>query len=258
MDEFIKIEDKLHQFTKKYYKSELIKGVILFISLGFLYLFFTLFIEYFLWLKPTARTILFWLFLIVEVFLLITFIAIPIFKLLGLRKGISFNESSKMIGNHFPEVKDKLLNVLQLKENSNQSDLLLASIHQKSEELSNVPFVKAVDFKENKTYLKYAILPVLIFLITLFTGNKDVLTDSLDRVVHHRTSYIPPAPFNFYLNKSNLNVVEGKSITVTLQVKGNVLPNEAEIYFDNQQYYTQNLGNGIFSYTFTDVNRGAT
>ncbi len=255
MDEFIKIEDKLHQFTKKYYKSELIKGVILFISLGFLYLFFTLFIEYFLWLKPTARTILFWLFLIVEVFLLITFIAIPIFKLLGLRKGISFNESSKMIGNHFPEVKDKLLNVLQLKENSNQSDLLLASIHQKSEELSNVPFVKAVDFKENKTYLKYAILPVLIFLITLFTGNKDVLTDSLDRVVHHRTSYIPPAPFNFYLNNSNLNVVEGKSITVTLQVKGNVLPNEAEIYFDNQQYYTQNLGNGIFSYTFTDVKK---
>ena len=255
MDEFIKIEDKLHQFTKKYYKSELIKGVILFISLGFLYLFFTLFIEYFLWLKPTARTILFWLFLIVEVFLLITFIAIPIFKLLGLRKGISFNESSKMIGNHFPEVKDKLLNVLQLKENSNQSDLLLASIHQKSEELSNVPFVKAVDFKENKTYLKYAILPVLIFLITLFTGNKDVLTDSLERVVHHRTSYIPPAPFNFYLNNSNLNVVEGKSITVTLQVKGNVLPNEAEIYFDNQQYYTQNLGNGIFSYTFTDVKK---
>ena len=150
MSEFKIIEKKLHQFTRKFYTSELIKGGILFFSLGFLYLFFTLFIEYFLWLKPTARTGLFGLFLLVELFLLIRFICIPIFKLFGLRKGISLEDSSKIIGNHFPEVSDKLLNVLQLKKNTNQSDLLLASINQKSKELQPIPFVKAVDFKQNK------------------------------------------------------------------------------------------------------------
>ena len=61
MVSFKNIEDKLHQFTRKYYTSELIKGSILFLSLGFIYFFFTLFLEYFLWLKPTERTILFWL-----------------------------------------------------------------------------------------------------------------------------------------------------------------------------------------------------
>ena len=150
MEGYKNIEDKLHQFANKYYTNELIKGSILFLSLGCLYLFFTLFLEYFFWLKPTARTFLFWLFIVVELFLLIKFIMIPISKLIGFRKGISLQQSSKIIGSHFPEVQDKLLNVLQLKENVNNSDLILASINQKSEELAPIPFLKAVDFKQNK------------------------------------------------------------------------------------------------------------
>ena len=255
MDGFKSITEKLHQFTRKYYINELIKGIILFLSLGFLYLFFTLFLEYFLWLKPTARTFLFWLFILVEAFLLIRFIAIPIFKLIGLRKGISLEDSSKIIGNHFPEVKDKLLNVLQLKENENQSDLLLASINQKSLELQPIPFVKAVDFTKNKKYLKYAIVPVLIWLITLFTGNNSVFTESLDRVVNHRTAYTPPAPFSFSLTNKSLQVIQGKAITVSIETAGTVLPSEAKIIFENQQYYLQNNGNGGFSYTFSDVQK---
>ncbi|MFT5214157.1 MAG: hypothetical protein ACI9WV_001886, partial [Patiriisocius sp.] len=89
MGEFKTITYKLQQFTRKYYVNELIKGIILFFSFGLLYLLFTLFLEYFLWLKPVARTILFWLFILVEVFLLVCLIAIPVFKLIGLQKGIS-------------------------------------------------------------------------------------------------------------------------------------------------------------------------
>ena len=253
MSEFKKIQKKLHQFTRKYYTNELIKGTILFLSLGFLYLFFTLFLEYFLWLKPTARTVLFWIFIVVEVFLLIKFIAIPIFKLIGFRKGISLEDSSKIIGAHFPEVEDKLLNVLQLKENANQSDLILASINQKSAELQPIPFVKAVDFKQNKKYLKYAIVPVLIWLITLFTGNNSVFSDSLERVVNHRTAYNLPAPFSFALVNKSLQVIQGKPITIVVKTVGNVIPSEAKIIFNNQQYYLQNNGNASFSYTFSDV-----
>ncbi|WP_298762883.1 DUF4175 family protein [uncultured Polaribacter sp.] len=255
MGAFTNIEKKLQQFTRKYYVNELIKGTILFLSLGALYLFFTLFLEYFLWLKPTARTLLFWIFVAVEVFLLIRFIAIPIFKLIGLRKGISLEASSKIIGNHFPEVKDKLLNVLQLKESSNQTDLLLASINQKAEELQPIPFVKAIDFTKNKKYLKYAIVPIFIWLITLFTGNNGVFTESLERVVNHRTAYVPPAPFSFNLVNPSLQVIQGKPITITIETKGNVLPEESKILYNNQQYFLQHKGNGVFSYTFTDVQK---
>jgi hypothetical protein len=253
MNRYRNIEIKLHQFTRKFYTNELIKGGILFFSLGLLYFFFTLFLESFLWLKPAARTLLFWFFILVETFLIIRFIVIPVFKLIGLRTGISLKESSKIIGNHFPAVADKLLNVLELKEHSNQSDLILASIDQKSQALQPIPFVNAIDFKKNTKYLKYASIPVLIWLLIFFTGNNRIFSDSLVRVVNHRTAYSPPAPFSFLLANTKLEVLQGKAFKVTVKTTGSVVPNEAKIIFNNRKYYLQNNGNGTFSYTFSDV-----
>ena len=255
MSNFKNIQQKLHQFTRKYYTNELIKGTILFFSFGLLYFFFTLFLEYFLWLKPTARTFLFWAFVVVELYLLIRFIAIPIFKLIGFRNGISFAESSKIIGAHFPEVEDKLLNILQLKDNTNKSDLILASIEQKSLELQPIPFVKAIDFKQNKKYLKYTIVPVLVYVISLFTISNGSLTESLERVVNHRTAYNPPAPFAFIIKNKTLEVIQGKPITIVVKTVGNVIPSEAKILFNKQQYYLQNNEDASFLYTFSDVQK---
>ncbi|APG65824.1 hypothetical protein LPB136_10815 [Tenacibaculum todarodis] len=254
MNGYEKIKEKLQQFSRKYYTNELIKGSILFVSLGLLYLLFTLFIEYFLWLKPTARTILFWVFIIIELALLIRFIFFPLFKLFGLQKGISEEESSKIIGNHFPEVSDKLLNILQLKNENNQSELLLASIDQKANELQPVVFTKAIDFQKNKKYLKYAIIPLLLFGLTFLTGTNGALTQSLERVVNHRTAYTPPAPFLFSLKNDALEVIQGKPFSVSIETVGKVLPAEAKIYFNNQEYYLQNKGGGLFSYTFSEIN----
>ncbi|WNW01168.1 DUF4175 family protein [Tenacibaculum sp. HL-MS23] len=253
MENFSKIEKKLQLFSKKYYTNELIKGVILFISLGVLYLFFTLFIEYFLWLKPTARTLLFWLFLVVELFLFFRFICFPVFKIIGLQRGISFEESSKIIGNHFPEVKDKLLNILQLKQNSNQSDLLLASIEQKSNEIQPISFNKAVNFNSNIKYLKYAVIPVFIWLLSFVTGTTQKLSDSFNRVVNHTVAYKAPAPFYFNLTTTDLTVIKGKDITIYMQTTGEIIPESAKIHFNKQQYFLKNEGNGLFSYTFIEV-----
>ena len=131
--------------------------------------------------------------------------------------------------------------------------MILASINQKSAELQPIPFVKAVDFKENKKYLKYAIIPVLIYVISLLTVSNGSLTESLQRVVNHRTAYNPPAPFLFSLMNENLHVIQGKSIKIEVKTIGEVIPNEAKIVFDNQQYFIQNNGNASFSYTFSDV-----
>jgi hypothetical protein len=253
MSGFKTITYKLQQFTRKYYVNELIKGIILFFSFGLLYLLFTLFLEYFLWLKPTARTFLFWIFILVEVFLLLRFIATPIFRLIGIQKGISFEDSSKIIGRHFPEVKDKLLNVIQLQEDDNQSDLLMAGINQKAEELQPIPFIKAVDFGKNTKYLKYAIVPVVIWLITIITGNYNIFKDGLERVVNHRMAYTAPAPFYFNLQNKKLKVIQGNAIEVAFETLGTVVPVEAKIVFDKQEYYLQNSGNGRFTYLFSDV-----
>ena len=120
------IYSKLEDFIKKFYTNELIKGTLLFIGLGLLYFIFTLLVEYFLWLSTTGRSILFWLFIGVEALLLFRFIAFPIFKLVKLQKGIDYEQAATIIGNHFSEVQDKLLNFLQLANQNQNSNCIFA------------------------------------------------------------------------------------------------------------------------------------
>ena len=253
MQAFTNIQNKLSFFYKKHYTNELIKGLILLFSLGASYLFVTLFIEYFLWLKPVARTILFLVFILVEVYLLFRFILKPILKLIGLQKGISLEQSSKIIGNHFPEVQDKLLNILQLKETSNQSDLLLASIDQKAKEIQPIQFAKAVNFKKNIPYLKYLLIPALIWIISLVSGANNDLSNSFSRVVNYQAEYIPPAPFTFNLQTNSLQVIEGNSFIINVSTNGDVVPEEAKILYNNQEYFMQEKNKGVFFFTFTNV-----
>lgn len=256
MNNFDQIEQKLLHFIRKYYTNEMIKGSILFLSFGLLYLIFTLLIEYFLWLKPFARTILFWTFILVEIVLLVKFIVIPLFKLIGLQKGISFAEASKIIGTYFKEVDDKLLNVLQLHntqelyENSNKTELLLASVEQKAKYLQPIPFKNAIQFSTNKKYLKYLSIPILIFLFSFFTGNRNIFKNSLDRVVHHQVAYSPPAPFRFIIENKNLQTVEGKSFVLKVATIGDINPENVQIVFDKQHYFLNRQEDGNFIYRF--------
>ena len=250
MNNFNQIQKKLYSFIKKYYTNEIIKGSILFLSFGLLYFIFTLFIEYFLWLKPVFRTILFWIFILVEFSLLVKLIVIPILKLIGLQKGISLSEASKIIGLHFKEVDDKLLNVLQLNESNTQTDLLIASIEQKAEKLQPIPFKKAINFNTNTKYIKYLIIPAFIWLIVFFTGNNSIFTQSFDRVVHHKIAYLPPAPFSFSILNKNLKAIEGKAFILQVSTIGNTTPENVKIHFNNESYYLNNKSVGTFFYEF--------
>jgi hypothetical protein len=245
------IYNKLESFIKKYYTNQLIKGVIFFIGIGLLYFLFTLFIEYFLWLKPTGRTILFWLFVGVELFLFLRFICFPLFKLFKIQKGIGYTEASKIIGNHFTEVNDKLTNFLQLAENQEKSELLLASIDQKAHNLSPVDFTNAVDFKKSLKYLPFALIPVLFFLLFFVSGNADVITQSMNRVVHYSQKYNPPAPFEFFIHNSDLKVKQGDDFILKVSTQGKVIPEKVMISFGNESYYLENTNVGEFQYRFS-------
>ncbi|SDB61746.1 hypothetical protein SAMN03097699_2644 [Flavobacteriaceae bacterium MAR_2010_188] len=251
MNNFKIIQKKLEEFIRRYYTNELLKGAILFFAIGLLYLILTLGIEYFLWLGPTPRTILFWTFIAVETGLFIKFIVIPITKLFKLQKGIDYHAASIIIGKHFPEVSDKLVNVLQLKQNSVESELLIASIEQKSVELQPVPFKMAVDFRQNVKYLKYAAIPIAIILVFLAIGKISWFSESYDRVVNYDKAYEPPAPFQFFVRNDNLNAVENKDFTLIVSTAGDITPENVQIEYKNQTYYLQQLSPGQFEYVFS-------
>jgi len=187
---------------------------------------------------------------VIELILLFRFILIPIFKLIGIRKGISDAEASKIIGKHFTEVDDKLLNIIQLKSIDSKNELLVASIEQKSKELTPISFKKAVIFKSNTVYLKYLFVPLFIWFLVWITGNNSVFTQSLNRVVHHQTAFEAPAPFYFEIMNEQLETVENESFRLVFKTIGELVPENVRIVYGGNSYYATPGEDGLLTYVF--------
>ncbi|PTX45040.1 hypothetical protein C8P64_1030 [Christiangramia gaetbulicola] len=253
MGNFGLVQQKLEAFIKKYYLNLILKGSILFLATGLLYFLLVVSLEYFLWLSTTGRSILFWLFILVEVLLLFNFVGIPLFKVLKISKGIDEFEASEIIGKHFPEVNDKLTNLLQLKNDSRQSDLLIASIDQRSKELTLVPFSGAIDLRENKKYLRYVVLPLLIILGLFAAGKAEVITKSFSRISDYNTTYLKPAPFQFIIKNDQLKVREGETLKLQVRTVGDYNPESVQIVLDGNENFMKQILPGIFEYSISGI-----
>ncbi len=241
---------KLTSFIKRYYINELIKGTLLFLAIGLVYFLVVLLLENFLWLSTQGRRILFWTFIGIEGLLFVKFIGISLAKLAKFGKRISSIEASKIIGNHFPEIKDQLVNLLQLSSNDQKSELLEASIAQKSAQLSPIPFNLAINFKKSFSYAKYALIPVVAFLLFTLVNGKDWFGKSFTRVVNYNTAYEPPAPFHFKILNESISVIQQQDFTLNVTTNGSIVPNQVAINYANETYFLKKKGHNQFSYTF--------
>ena len=249
MNHFFNIKTKLEQFIKRYYLSALLKGALLFFGIGLLYALFWISIEYFFWISSSGRTIVFWSLVFFEMILFYKLLCVPLLKYLKIRSGISDQEAAKIIGDFFPEISDKLLNVIQLNSQPT-TELIDASIQQKTKEFGSFSFKKAVQFKDNLKYLKYTVLPLMIIGVVYASGGQSNLKQSLNRVVDYKTTYTPPAPFQFVVTNSALETVENQSFVLDIRVEGNVVPELVKISFENQTYFLKKINNQRFQFKF--------
>ncbi|MUP45124.1 hypothetical protein E0K83_05130 [Gramella sp. BOM4] len=255
MENFGLVKRKLEAFVKKYYVNEIIKGGILFLAIGALYFLLVVGLENFLWLDTSGRRILFWLFILIEIALFSYYMLIPALKVFKISRGINEFQASEIIGKHFPEVNDKLTNLLQLRKNSVDSELLLASIEQRSKQLQPIPFTKAVDLKKNKYYLRYLVFPFLIIFGLIIAGKAELITNSFGRISNYNTVYTKPAPFQFLIQNSDLKELEGEDYLLKLQTVGEYFPEMIQIEFEDGQAYMKQTAPGTFEYRFNNLNR---
>ena len=195
--------DKLEEFINKYYRNLLIKGLLFFSASFTIFFIFFSFLEFLIRFESPFRSILFWLFIVINSIVFYKWIVIPLLGFYRIGKSLSHKEAARVIGLYFSDVQDKLLNILQLQEISqSQNELIEASIEQKSEELKSLRFSNAVDYKQNFKYIKYAAIPILIIASLLISGNKEVLVDSSERILSFNTEFVEEAPFQFDNGKS--------------------------------------------------------
>ncbi|MEM9142926.1 MAG: DUF4175 family protein [Bacteroidota bacterium] len=244
-----RILEKLRRFIRRYYTQRLIQGLLLFLTLGILFFLIITGLEYFLWLGSGGRLLLFWVFLAIEVFLLYRFVLLPLLYLFRLRAGITNKDASRYIGKYFPEVDDKLYNLLDLADDVEHSELLIASLEQRSKALSPVPFVKAVDLRRSLGYVRYLGIPLGILLIIWASGRLSSFFGSYNRVIHYGTAYEAPAPFSFRLLSGDLEVFEDRGITVLVGTEGETRPQQVHIVVEDRPILMRGT-KGVFEYSF--------
>ncbi|GGG38822.1 ATPase [Croceivirga lutea] len=256
MAQFNLILEKLNQFIKKYYTLRLLKGLFLFLTLATLiWLVFTG-VEYFLWLGKTGRLLLLVCLVLIEGFLLYRFILTPLFYLISLKRGINYKEASLLIGQHFKEVDDKLFNLVELSSNSKQSDLLLASINQKSKQLSRINFNLAVDFRDSLRFAKYLLIPALIIGVLWIGGYVSNFIESYNRIKNYDLAYTPPAPFTFMLENNKLHFLEGEEVEIKLSTKGKVQPSQLYLVYEGNRYLMAKSSN-LFTHNLVEPSTGS-
>ncbi len=252
---------KIDAFIRKYYTNMLIKGIL--ISLGIIIAFFLIIntLEHFFHLRTIFRALLFYIFIVVNSVVLIFWIIIPFSKLISFGKRISHQQAATIIGKHFPKVNDRLLNTLQLKtlldNDKLNTSILEASIEQRSQNLSPIPFQSAINFTINKRYLKFT-LPPLFVLVFLAFYSPDIITKPSERIIHYEQEFKEKAPYEFDIQNETLTVVENDDFELSVIVKGNTIPKNAFIVIDGYPFKLQKKNATHFVYTFNKVRKTKT
>jgi hypothetical protein len=257
MNNYELLISRLDAFIRKYYANKLLRGVLLFLAAIVCYYLVASIGEYLFYLPSWARYLLVALFIGIGGFALIYLILVPLLQMQKLGKVISHHQAAQIIGHHFPNVQDKLLNVLQLKQRMSEvasKDLIVASIDQKTKELSIVPFTSAVNLGKNKKYLPLVLPPLLLLFILLFAA-PDIFKESALRFLSPNKTFVPAAPFTFELQTKNLRVPQYDNVEVEMKVSGKKIPTEMSILYNGQEVAMQKKKDGLFAHTFYKVSR---
>jgi hypothetical protein len=250
---------KLDGFIRKYYRNRALRGVILtstIVAVGALLIAFA---EYFARFDVLGRTVLFYSFGIMAVSVIVKMVFTPLFKIFRLGHVISYEEASQIVGDFFPEIKDKLLNTLQLQlqinsTNTENTDPLIASVDKRSEELGPVTFTNAIDLGANLQYLRYAFVPAVVILI-LLVFRPQIISEPTARIIQHRTAFVEEAPFRYVLVSTPLSAPVGANFVFAVRLEGEVVPSTVYAVIGDNRYRMERLREDVFQFTFSSITK---
>jgi hypothetical protein len=247
---------KINEFTQKFYLNKLLRGG-MYAAAAILGLYLVLFVFVYT-MQPSiiTKTVLFFSFVVIAVGLIGIWIIKPMLAYLKISKTLSKEQAAELIGNHFSNVKDRLLNTLQLKslaENSPEnSQLILAGIDQKIGALRPIPFASAINLKDNKKHIKYILIPLFIILLIGIVAPA-ILREGTKSFIRYNEEVLPPAPFQFVVLNKNLSVTQGDDFTVQLALTGNEFPQDIYLQDGANTYKLEKEKIDYFKYTFKNI-----
>lgn len=252
---FDSIFQQLKAYKQKYNLNALLRGVILFLALNLAIYFLLSSLEYSFRFSTTTRALMLFTFLTALIVSFYIYMAKPLIGLLRLNKSLSDEEAAKQIGIAFPEISDKLLNALQLMSISQkQSDLVMASLQQRTAELKWYKFPKAINFNDNRRFFKYLIGPAfLVIIFSIFIP--ELFSESNERLINYRKAYVPLAPFRIEFLNDELKSFKNEDFEMQIRFEGGAIPEQAYLISGQRKIRLKKNSEGQFEYMWRKVQK---
>ncbi|HPY00001.1 MAG TPA: hypothetical protein PLC51_04770, partial [Candidatus Marinimicrobia bacterium] len=216
-----KLNDLRRQFARHVLQVGLLKVLLLIIIVTFL----IVVVEGFRYFKGSVRSdILFF-----TVGFSLIFLAIPIvYYFQIIRNRISAYDDyhlARWIGADQPEIKDDLLNALQLRELLNKetrgysSELIEQALERIARKIEPLNFDRIIPCQEVRKSLRN--LAIAIFcLVICIASSPAYFKNSTERLLHPRIEYPVKLPFSIESTRASSGVLGGDSVTISFQCQG--------------------------------------
>ncbi|MCS7188735.1 MAG: hypothetical protein RMJ66_04605 [Bacteroidia bacterium] len=219
------LRERLIRFRTAYYRVWMIRGLLLTGVWSLLLLILFALSEGIFWWDVPVRRILWVIWVGGSAALLGRWVLYPLLQYgLKLRGYLSDEEAARWIGRRMPEIKDKLLNTLQLSQQDAAGNAAIAlAIDERMQQLSVLPWEITLPHKEVRRY-SIAFLGVLGLLGLLWVISPSFFRAGTLRFLQPSRKFSRPLPYEIYVKGIKPFYRRGEPLSLTFLLKGEKLP----------------------------------
>jgi hypothetical protein len=246
--------NKINSFLSKYYKNQILRGLILSVLFFLFLLLIISSLEYYSWFGNRGRLFLFLFSLISVSFIFYYFLLIPLFRYLGIFKRLTYKHTADILSKQIPELKDYIHNIIELKNlETADNELINAALNQKINYVSKFDFLSVITFGNIKPLLKY-LLAVLAVYVFMFITKPEIIVDGSDRLIHFNTNYTQSNYYTVFVDTSKLTLKKGDDLVVDVTVNGKILPSSLSLFISNSEFLMEHISSTKYRSVIKSVN----
>ncbi len=191
--------------------------------------------------------------LLVAIILLTIFIATSVWNYFNSRSLLEIDKGAQEIGAHYSEVKDNLLNSLQLFENKNNNfspELANAAFENTYNKVSQLDFFEILNYSELKKKIKILTAILVITAITLISF--PLLRQGSLRLLNFNKEFAKPLEFSLEVLTGNKKIKKGESIFISVKSMGKTpedifISTKSSIESEYKDHLVKSDSNNIFT-----------
>ncbi len=249
------IQNELDRFSRKYLFRQILLGALRCILTAGIPFSVLLVINELFITSTGFRTVSMYVLYGISVISILIWIIYPMLRLIKWLPGIQPRRAEAVIRHHFPEIRDVLLNIIELKEDlvdSRQEELVIASIEEKSKRIGWFDFSKAISYKR-------MVVPGLVISVVFLIGavlsiaSPEFVKQGYAKTVHYKQSYNEEGAVSIRILNDSLRIGLGEDLQIMFQV--NNAQEEENVWVRmGERFHRMDWHGDTAAYVFEKVN----